>query len=356
MCPDCRFVFRVPQEHDGQGVVCPSCRRMLRIPTAGDRPPPLLAPLAADRPPVAAPPERGKQRRTKKSRQGDGNAWDRSPVDPGRTRRGERRQMLWMLIGGAVLFGMILTGVLVVLLGGGPASAPLAAPPAAKPEVAAPAAALADAAVLAEAEALAQKFLDARQIDELLPLVRDPRVVEPKLRRFYPAGIIEAPGMTGFNVDAQTTRRGTLTSLKVRTRSYEEKALAFVATPQGLKIDWESWVGWSDMPWEEFMATKPTTPRVFRVYLSPVDYYNFAFSDDLKWQAYRLSSPDEAHALYGYAELGSKVNASLRPPPESTRVPLTLALKFPEHATSNNQVLVDRLVAEGWVLETESPP
>ena len=36
VCPDCRFVFRVPRDHDGKGIICPSCRRMLRIPTSAD--------------------------------------------------------------------------------------------------------------------------------------------------------------------------------------------------------------------------------------------------------------------------------------------------------------------------------
>jgi hypothetical protein len=30
-----------------------------------------------------------------------------------------------------------------------------------------------------------------------------------------------------------------------------------------------------------------------------------------------------------------------------------LTLKFPEIATSGNQVLIDGLIAEGWVLQTE---
>ena len=45
VCPDCRFVFRVPGDHDGVGIVCPSCRRMLRIPVDGDAVAPLMAPI-----------------------------------------------------------------------------------------------------------------------------------------------------------------------------------------------------------------------------------------------------------------------------------------------------------------------
>jgi uncharacterized protein YbaR (Trm112 family) len=45
VCPDCRFVFRIPLDHDGLGIVCPSCRRMLKIPKEGDAVAPLMAPI-----------------------------------------------------------------------------------------------------------------------------------------------------------------------------------------------------------------------------------------------------------------------------------------------------------------------
>lgn len=340
---------------------------MLKIPAAGDCTLPLVVPMraiaAAELLPAAIPASRGRQRRTKKSRQAEGNIWDREAGQTVRTRRGERRQMLWMLVGGAALFLLILAGVLVTMLGGAAVSPPVApsqpattAAPAVTPEAAPAAVPASDAAFLVEAEPLAKKFLEARRIDELLPLVRNPSVAEARMRRHYPDGSLAAPGMAGFNLDAALTRLGTITTLKVRTRDYAEKTLGFVATPQGLKIDWESWVGWSDQSWQDFLASKSTTPQVFRLILSSVDYYNFAFTDDTKWQAYRLISPDESHAIYGYAERGSKVNGRLRPPPDGAQVPMILALKFPAAATSNNQVLVDQVVAEGWVLESESPP
>ncbi len=337
---------------------------MLRIPGAGDSPPPLLIPLptVAELRLAELPPPRGSRRRSKKARIAEGAEWDLATRQSGRTRRGERRQMFWMLIGGGVLFALLLAGVLVTLLGGDAPPPPVTGAVTAQADskvhppqpVVAPV--RSDAAWLAAAEPLARTFLDARSIEEMLPVLRNPALAEPRLRRFYPEGKIDAPGMVNVMEEVEVVHTGSIITLKVRTRSYEEKSISLVDTPQGLKIDWESWVGWSDMPWEEFLASKPTTSRVFRVLMSSVDYYNFAFADDVKWQAYRLSSPDESHAIYGYAERGSKVNASLLIPPESTRVPLTLALKFPEHATSNNQVLIEKLVADGWVLESTPAP
>src|SRR6478672_5978907 len=80
VCPDCRFVFRVPRDHDGKGIVCPSCRRILRIPTAGDTPGPLTATLR--RVPADEGPNAGLIQKTRKRHRGKKNAdanleWER---------------------------------------------------------------------------------------------------------------------------------------------------------------------------------------------------------------------------------------------------------------------------------------
>jgi len=360
VCPDCRFVFRVPRDHDGHGVVCPSCRRMLKIPAPEDETPPLVVP-----PPVsdstgtagAAPTGRGGRRRKKKARHGDDHEWERSRTAKARSSsRREKRQMIWMLVGGCVLLALMVAGVLFAMLGGRQplpvAETPTIFPPAAE-VTAISDVPLSDAAFLAEAEPLAGKFLSATRIEELLPLVRQPAKAEPRMRALHPAGTFTAPGMNAFNSQAEVVRDGSILSVKVRTGAYEEKTLSFLPSPDGLRIDWESWAGWSDVPWTRFITEKPSSPALFRVMLSQVEYYNFAFTDDRKWQSYRIESPDGAHALYGYTERGSTLAARLRPPSEKQQIPMMLTLKFPEKATSGNQVLIDGLIAEGWVLQTE---
>ena len=175
------------------------------------------------------------------------------------------------------------------------------------------------------------------------------------MRRHYPDGPIEAPGLVEFNTQVPLVRLGATITLKILTRNFTEKTLTCVETPHGLKIDWESWAGWSEVPWSEFIASKPTTSQVFRLMLGPADYYNIGFSNDIKWQSYRLTSPDGSHVLYGYAERGTPLNAKLRPPPETPQTALILALKFPEHAASSNQVVIENCLADSWLLDPETP-
>lgn len=257
-----------------------------------------------------------------------------------------------LLIGGGLLFSVIVAGVVVSMLGG---KAPVVAVKPVAPLPVAKDPQRTDAELINEAQTVARKFLNAASVDEMLPTVRNPELAESRMRAYYPGGKIKAAGMSAFNSGAGLVTRGKLHSFPVLTGDHEEKSLAFIETPQGLKIDWESWVGWSDIPWEDFLSGKPVESHVFRVILASVDYYNFGYSDDTKWQCYRLESPDLKHTVYGYAEKNSALNANLRSGAGEQAVMMTLALKFPPDAKSDSQVEIERLVCEGWVEEGGSP-
>jgi hypothetical protein len=353
VCPDCRFVFRVPRDHDGQGVVCPSCRRVLKIPATGDQTPALVVPLPVT--PGQAPDKQPK-RRKRKSRRGQSHNWDSAHAGSRVSSRREHRQMLWILSGGAVCLGLAVAMVLLAMDASDSKTRPAepdarqTAEPAQSPSV------FSETAFLAEAETLARRFLEATSVEELLPLVRNPEATGARMREFYPDGGVEPAGMTAFNTRTEVEHLGGGYAVTVRTGSFEEKTMAFSTTSEGLRIDWESWVGWSEMPWERFLEIRPQEPKLFRVMLGPVDYYNFGFSDDRKWRSYRLLSPDDEHSLYAYVERDSVLDARIRPSPDRKQTPLTLSLRFPPDPVSPNQVLVDKWHADGWVLDNPNDP
>lgn len=353
VCPDCRFVFRVPRDHDGKGIVCPSCRRMLRIPAATDEPPPLMAPLrqAVAGAALAGPePERVKKRRKgKKSNKGEDHSWEASPKKTG-SKRLENKQMRWMLIGGGILFLMSLGGVIVSLNTDPPVPPP---PVAVSNPVIEPkelkASERSDVSILSEMEPLAKTFLEAKTPEELLPTVRNPELVEARIRSYDPQGKISSPGMAKFNTSGTIARKDSFVAVSLRTRDQEERQLAFVETPQGLRIDWEAWVGWSEVSWADFISTKPSDPKTFRLTLAKVDYYNFNYVDDVKWRSYRIESPDGAHSLYGYVERGSEVDRQINIDADTKNLSLMLSLKFPPDSNGKDQVEIVSLIAEGWV-------
>lgn len=333
---------------------------MLRIPTPSDTPPPLMAPLrrVQAEPEATADPGVLKKRRRSKKGKGDSHSWEHQPR-ASRSGSREKNQMRLMLFGGAALFAGIVAGVFFLMSGGGkPPATPVAdggaaavIPPKPVDVTEPPVVARGEAALLAEAQPLAKKFLEAKTVEEMLPLVRDPDVTEKRMRAFYQEDGVSPPGLSRFNPSGGASVKGKMVSITVVTRDFEQKSMAFLDTAQGLKIDWESWAGWSEMSWKTFRSEKPAEAHVFRVTLSPVEYYNFTFADESKWKSYRLVSPDGEHSIYGYVEKDSMLAQQIRLDADTKKVSMMLSLKFPAGATADNQVVIDRFVTDGWVEE-----
>ena len=302
-----------------------------------------------------------KRRRKSATSSGSGPhqvSWEHGTSGINRFGRLDSIRMRWLLGGGVILLGLIVVGILLALRGGhneetltagepGPVANP---PPAPGGQEGAPPpiGKRSDAALLLKAETLAKKFLTARTIDELLPVVRNPDRAQARMRQAYPDGVVAPLGMVEFNPDKTVAHDGAVLTVIVRTGAFKLRRLDLVETPSGLKIDWESWVGWSDMGWAEFLATKPTAPQTFRVVVRAVDYYNFAFTDDKKWRSLRLEALTGDPWMYGYVERDSPVDRKIRIDPDLRQSTLILKVRFPEGATTN-QVLIDEVVSESWV-------
>lgn len=368
VCPDCRFVFRVPQDHDGNGIVCPSCRRMLRIPRDGDVTGPLMAPLkkvgfaAMEVPDAGVKRVRGKRR--KKGMDPEVPDWDNSE-GKWRSKRKEESHglrntlMAVILVGSAGIVAYFLSGA------GDPGNVVVTDEPVMEGAVQGVAIPLltkleeielpsvmqkSEVEFLEEARPLAERFLAAEHVDELLPLIYNPQVVRERIRMFYPDGKIEPTELWRFNSAGTVNYRNDFAAVTITTGDFETKQLAYIDGPGGLKIDWESWVGWSEMSWAEFTELKPTEPKLFRVILRQVDYYNFDFKDERTWRSYRLISPDGEDLLYGYVERDSLLDQQIRPPEQSRPVSMILMLRYPENAEASQQVIIERYVADGWVI------
>ncbi len=335
---------------------------MLKIPALNDVPPPLVVPLRRAGPEPAGEAPGGesestgiKRRRRKKMGESDHHSWEQQKEISG-GRRGEGRQMRVMLIGGALLLGLILAGTIVLMKSGKPTQVAVGKKAAAHtPAVAPTPEARTEASFLTEAEPLARRFLSAASVEELLPMVRIPETVGPRMKAFYADGKVTPLGLSRFNSGDAVAHQNNQWIVTILTRDHEEKGMVFIDSRDGLKIDWESFVGWSDIPWAEFIAKRPTQSHVFRVLVAPADYYNFAFSDESKWQCYRIQSPDREHQVFGYGEKGTELEKKLLPSPDQKDVALMLALKFPEGATQANQVEIVKFIAGDWV-EDEAPP
>jgi hypothetical protein len=206
--------------------------------------------------------------------------------------------------------------------------------------------------LLIEIESAVKAFLEAPTREEALALVLDPEASARKWDAWFAGEAYAAPGFQGIVGDPVTsgTGEGATSLAQVRTGNFKLREIQLVKQDGRLRVDWDSWVAWSEMTWDEFRTKKPTEPVLFRVQLSAVEYFNFAFNDDNEWSSYRLDSPDGMETMYGYVKRTSDLDKRLHPADPADETKWVLKLKFPPDATRDNQVLIDSVVAEGWLV------
>jgi hypothetical protein len=358
VCPECRHVFRVASDHDGTGVVCPSCRRLLKLPGEDEVPPPLVLP-GRDAGPASSDPEaeeseghehRHRHRRRHRAAEFDETFEGKQEVSP---------MLVKLVIGSVSLLGLL---VLAALLW--PRDARVAGPPpGARPDGGPPAPAGGAVAEERELESQAvslveverelvpviRKFLDAGDLAEMVRYVRHPEQTLPRMRDYYGDGF-QPPGLHKVLWKEIPRRNGEFITVTVDDRNFERHEVSLAEEEGRWRVDWESWAGWPEIGWDALAEAKPTEPKLFRVILSQLDYYNFEFSDESEWTCYRLESPDRQHLFYGYAPKGSEIDRKLLLTGEPKhRRRYLVRLRYPDEPVSDRQLLIEEAVGEGWL-------
>ncbi len=375
-------MFRVPREHDGRGVVCPSCRRLLKLPAPGDNVPPLLAaPMpdeatASTTPGDTGSPDSGKQqvrmKRKRRKHRDEAPDWENEAQARPRGKRTRRRDeksggitpagKLAMASGLMLLATIMIVVIFLVRMDGGtdgaaattelPATGQvLTVPEAAEPPEAdephTPRRTLNQ--FVTEARSVVTTFLYATTVEEILEVVARPGRVEEKIRRHHPDGMIDPPGLADYSQFTQMETTEAFVTVQLHTANHIARLMTFVEGRDGLKVDWESWVGWADPPMEDYIEQRPSGRHVFRIRLGSVDYYNFGFADDLVWQSFRLRSPDGEHSLFGYAERGTPTHIRVREALDSEIEKIMVEVEFPgSEDPSGRQVLVTDVISQNW--------
>ena len=195
----------------------------------------------------------------------------------------------------------------------------------------------------------AKTFLDSKTIEEFAPLIRDSERVMPLVREYYrqnPYQVIGARAVDAQGV-AQVAKR--FVSFNVVLRDYSSRAIALELTQTKALVDWESWVGYCEVPWETFIEDQVTEATEVRVQIQRASYFNFKFRDDREWACYRLSTSNDSSVVYGYARLTEPFLSKL-PGPNDPEVTGILKVRYPDSVVSSNQIIITDFVQTGWVV------
>jgi hypothetical protein len=396
VCQDCRGIFRVPADYQGKGVVCPVCDRMLRLPRAGELLPdlvesdePAVEPTAKEESIAStqiaeeiredvvtledtssqaqtdSPKTRGEWRRRKKDRskakdiEGE---WQKG-TDKKIIRYSNGRETLWWAVAGIGFMGLAAAAIIVMRPDKPVApqiqsKAPIEFIDETVAERAREKAALELLAKERAARAVVEKAFQAKTVEDLIPLLRPVEGLEQKVRAHYGKYPLK-PGQLE-HIDEITPIFGYESHgfcAKVKLQNFRNGELAILKVGDGYGIDWESWVGWSEMDYEILIAQKPTTAVEVRVTVTPANYYNFDFPSDTEreWQCYRLRFANQNNDLYGYIPRNARDNGIIMPTVEERAKAIILRIRYKDEKSYPTQVIIDSVVAEGWIKDLPQP-
>lgn len=218
---------------------------------------------------------------------------------------------------------------------------------------------------------LLKKYFEAKAWKDKLPLVHQSAEVGTLMQEFYGSQGLADPVLTGL-ISASDMRIGNQKVLALSFGCGDRLDMVvhanFHRSPGGLRLDWESFVGFSDKSMREFRSSRCIAPTVFRVLAVTDDYYNFEFGDAAKFLSVRLYSPNGDDYVHGYclreSAEGKKLLQILGDPTRSSTVaasgnglraqtnghfPVTVRLAFPENSQSDRCVRIDKFVSPWWL-------
>jgi hypothetical protein len=118
-------------------------------------------------------------------------------------------------------------------------------------------------------------------------------------------------------------------------------------------IDWESWVCYQPMKWDDFTTQRPVKKQLdFRVFAERDHFFSHEFYDSKQWACFRLTAVDSEETLFGYAPATSDLVQSLdRLLADNKDQPIApiLRLSIPENLQSRRGVLIEKLISPRWV-------
>lgn len=208
---------------------------------------------------------------------------------------------------------------------------------------------------LAAVKELQKQFWAATSWEAKLPFVADAERVKPLMKNYYEVekGTDPVAGDASHQIHFKLNNTEVLLFTYTSPRPGGSLDMAFTASNGGkFLLDWESFVGASEVSWATFKKERPTEPRLFRVFASQDDYFNYEFGDSKRYLSFHLSSPDGFFFLKGYCERESAIGRSLSAlfASGAPRMAFTLRLAFPEKSLSDHCVSITGVVANRWLI------
>lgn len=157
-------------------------------------------------------------------------------------------------------------------------------------------------------------FFAATTVEEMAKYVRHPEKTLPRMKEHFKDQQVKPLRFDfrlNLNWSERDTREGTHVLAEVEVDGFNKSVELVASKEADLKLDWESLVGWCEMPWQKFLESGSPKAMEFRVQLSLPDYYNWDFSDSKKLLCFSARDADNTATVYCYCEADSETGRAL---------------------------------------------
>jgi hypothetical protein len=191
----------------------------------------------------------------------------------------------------------------------------------------------------------------------MLQYVREPSRVEPLMQQYYTdqGDIIPVDYRTLLTRETLTVHKRFISGV-VETNDLKKVNVVIEKTPDTYKVDWESYVAYSEMSMERFRQSKPKESKLFRVLLTPENYWNNEFTDSKSLRCYRLTNREGTEQFFGYVNIDNPtydhISQALVGAPNRT-IHCVLRLRYPEKSSEARQVEITEYLETGWAFRED---
>lgn len=208
----------------------------------------------------------------------------------------------------------------------------------------------ADAARLKE---FLNEMYAASTVDELIKFCRPTKGLKQRMEKHYETNELSTRKVRKLKRSQPYTRMPGFMIFSAETSNYKLDQGVIEYDDGKFMLDWDSYVAYSEMTWEEMMRKKPTDPVLLRLLVREGSYYNNDFKDERKWLSLTISNPHEKDVvLHAYVRRKSAVEQQVTNfGMNMDGYAVTVKAHYPKNAKANDQIIISEVIRDNWIQE-----
>ena len=209
-----------------------------------------------------------------------------------------------------------------------------------------------------EMEVILRGFLSAKTVEERRKYVRHPDRVKPLMLDHYRRFPIQSYQYK--EVSEYTTiplKKKPFVALNVRVAEGKNFPILLENVEKGYLVDWESFVSYQPIAFEDYLKKRPTIPIDLRVYGSFDDFYAYEFPEEDGYLCVRMTAKHTDEVIFGYVKKGTTIASEMKkhleaPPGRPRTQPFILRVRFLPESRAPRSVVIDKIVSTFWAYPT----